>query len=311
MKKLIPFLILVLTVVLTFCGCQNPLNYFSEEPTSTTAPTTEETTFQGNSEVVTLAKSSTEPSSSKEYIYHSDLLGATFVLPESWENKYAVTEESNNYGGSSVTFYEKDNHSLDQSLGEIFTYNLFPTDEYKNGANFTEYGTVTIGDTTYYLVCTTPTEKKYSTKNKNMKRAYNALNNAGDIKSICNSVVFDGGYAIDKNGASTTMASSSRDSTDPSATSSTKSNRSSDGSGLVFSDISTRKLTSADLKGKSAEDIQTAINDICALHGYNFTTDSIKKHYQQFSWYKPSSNYSESSFNDVEKYNYSFLQKAR
>lgn len=307
MKKLIPFLILVLTVVLTFCGCQNPLNYFSEEPTSTTAPTTEETTFQGNSEVVTLAKSSTEPSSSKEYIYHSDLLGATFVLPESWENKYAVTEESNNYGGSSVTFYEKDNHSLDQSLGEIFTYNLFPTDKYKTGANFTEYGTVTIGDTTYYLVCTTPTEKKYSTKNKNMKKAYNALNNAGDIKSICNSVVFDGGYAIDKNGASTTMASSS----DPSATSSTKSNRSSDGSGLVFSDISTRKLTSADLKGKSAEDIQTAINDICALHGYNFTTDSIKKHYQQFSWYKPSSNYSESSFNDVEKYNYSFLQKAR
>lgn len=307
MKKLIPFLILVLTVVLTFCGCQNPLNYFSEEPTSTTAPTTEETTFQGNSEVVTLAKSSTEPSSSKEYIYHSDLLGATFVLPESWENKYAVTEESNNYGGSSVTFYEKDNHSLDQSLGEIFTYNLFPTDKYKNGANFIEYGTVTIGDTTYYLVCTTPTEKKYSTKNKNMKKAYNALNNAGDIKSICNSVVFDGGYAIDKNGASTTMASSS----DPSATSSTKSNRSSNGSGLVFSDISTRKLTSADLKGKSAEDIQTAINDICALHGYNFTTDSIKKHYQQFSWYKPSSNYSESSFNDVEKYNYSFLQKAR
>lgn len=307
MKKLIPFLILVLTVVLTFCGCQNPLNYFSEEPTSTTAPTTDETTFQGNSEVVTLAKSSTEPSSSKEYIYHSDLLGATFVLPESWENKYAVTEESNNYGGSSVTFYEKDNHSLDQSLGEIFTYNLFPTDKYKTGANFTEYGTVTIGDTTYYLVCTTPTEKKYSTKNKNMKKAYNALNNAGDIKSICNSVVFDGEYAIDKNGASTTMASSS----DPSATSSTKSNRSSDGSGLVFSDISTRKLTSADLKGKSAEDIQTAINDICALHGYNFTTDSIKKHYQQFSWYKPSSNYSESSFNDVEKYNYSFLQKAR
>lgn len=307
MKRFIPFLILTLTVVLTFCGCQNPLNYFSEEPTSTTAPTTEETTFQGNSEVVTLAKPSTEPSSSKEYIYHSDLLGATFVLPESWENKYAVTEESNNYGGSSVTFYEKDNHSLDQSLGEIFTYNLFPTDKYKNGANFTEYGTVTIGDTTYYLVCTTPTEKKYSTKNKNMKKAYNALNNAGDIKSICNSVVFDGGYAIDKNGASTTMASSS----DPSATSSTKSNRSSNGSGLVFSDISTRKLTSADLKGKSAEDIQTAINDICALHGYNFTTDSIKKHYQQFSWYKPSSNYSESSFNDVEKYNYSFLQKAR
>ena len=48
MKKFIPFLILTLTVVLTFCGCQNPLNYFSEEPTSTTTPTTEETTFQGN-----------------------------------------------------------------------------------------------------------------------------------------------------------------------------------------------------------------------------------------------------------------------
>lgn len=205
MKKFIPFLILTLTVVLTFCGCKNPLNYFSKEPTSTTAPTTEETTFQGNSEVVTLAKSSTEPSSSKEYNYHSDLLGATFVLPESWGNKYAVTEESNNYGGSSVTFYEKDNHSLDQSLGEIFTYNLFPTDEYKNGANFTEYGTVTIGNTTYYLVCTTPTEKKYSTKNKNMKKAYDALNKESDIQLICKSVVFDGGYPIDKNGASTTM----------------------------------------------------------------------------------------------------------
>lgn len=311
MKKFIPFLILTLTVVLTFCGCQNPLNYFSEEPTSTTAPTTEETTFQGNSEVVTLAKSSTEPSSSKKYNYHSDLLGATFVLPQTWENKYAVTEESNNYGGSSVTFYEKDNHSLDPSLGEIFTYNLFPTDEYKTGANFTEYGTVTIRDTTYYLVCTTPTEKKYSTKNKNMKKAYDALNKESDIKLICNSVVFDGGYPIDKNGASTTMASSSTDTTDPSATSTKKANRNSNSSGLVFPDISSRKLTSADLKGKSSDDIQTAINDICALHGYNFTTDSIKKHYQQFSWYKPSSNYSESTFNDIEKYNYSFLQKAR
>ena len=310
MKKFIPFLILILTVVLTFCGCQNPLNYFSSDTTSTTVSTTEETTFQGNSEVVTLAKTTTEPSSSKEYNYHSDLLGATFVLPETWENKYAVTEESNNYGGSSVTFYEKDNHSIDQSLGEIFTFSLFPTDEYKNGANFTEYGTVTIGDTTYYLVCTTPTEQKYDTKNKNMKKAYDALNKENDIKSICSSVVFDGGYAIDRNGASTTLPSSSTESSsDTSSTTAPK--QSGDNAGLVFPDISSRRLTADDLKDKSPDDIQTAINDICALHGYNFTTDSIKKHYQQFSWYKPSSNYSESSFNDVEKYNYAFLQKAR
>lgn len=144
-----------------------------------------------------------------------------------------------------------------------------------------------------------------------MKKAYDALNKESDIQLICNSVVFDGGYPIDKNGASTTMASSSTDTTDPSATSTKKANRSSDSSGLVFPDISSRRLTSADLKGKSSDDIQTAINDICALHGYNFTTDSIKKHYQQFSWYKPSSNYSESTFNDIEKYNYSLLQKAR
>lgn len=34
--------------------------------------------------------------------------------------------------------------------------------------------------------------------------------------------MFDGGYPIDKNGASTTMASSSTDTTDPSATSTKK-----------------------------------------------------------------------------------------
>lgn len=310
MRKIIPFLILSLSVILTFCGCKNPLNYNSEVATTTTT-TTEQTTVQGNSEVVTLARSSTVPTNTKEYVYHSDLLGATFVLPASWENRYAVSEEQNNTGGNSISFYEKDNHRVDEKLGELFTYNMFLNDKYKSGKNYTEYGTVTIDGTTYYLVCTTPTGTNYDKSNKNMKKAYDALNKTKDIQSICSSVVFDSGNSIDKNGCSTTMPTSTTDNS--SSTTPTENNTANvtNTSGLVFLNITTEKLTSADLKGKSDDQIQTAINDICALNGYDFKTESIKKHYQQFSWYKPTSNYSESNFSAIEKYNYDFLQKAR
>lgn len=307
MKKLLSVLIVLLSVVLMLYGCENIFSN-QEEKTTTTSSTTV-TTVQGNSELVTLGKETVSTTTSKTLLYHSDLLSATLVIPNSWENKYAVEENSNNKKG--VTFYEKENHRND-GTGELFTFAMYEDDSYKRLSGYREYGTVTIDDTTYYLISYLPSNVQYDTKNKNLEKAYKSMVDKSVFSNICKSVVFDSGAVIDKNGCSTTVSTTEPSSTAESgtSTSSTSSNTSS-ASGLVFSDISTRKLTADEIKSKSSQEIQQAINDICAIHGYNFTTPSIKEHYQQFSWYKPSSNYSESSFNDIEKYNYELLQKYR
>ena len=307
MKKLLSVLIVLLSVVLMLYGCENIFSN-QEEKTTTTSSTTV-TTVQGNSEIVTLEEETVSTTTSKTLLYHSDLLSATLVIPNSWENKYAVEENSNNKKG--VTFYEKENHRND-GTGELFTFAMYEDDSYKRLSGYREYGTVTIDDTTYYLISYLPSNVQYDTKNKNLEKAYKSMVDKSVFSNICKSVVFDSGAVIDKNGCSTTVSTTEPSSTAESgtSTSSTSSNTSS-ASGLVFSDISTRKLTADEIKSKSSQEIQQAINDICAIHGYNFTTPSIKEHYQQFSWYRPSSNYSESSFNDIEKYNYELLQKYR
>ncbi|MGN0459554.1 MAG: YARHG domain-containing protein [Ruminococcus sp.] len=307
MKKLLSVFILLLSVALMLCGCQNIFS--SQEKQTTTTSSTTETTTQGNSELVTLEEETVATTTAKTLLYHSDLLSATFVIPNSWENKYAVEEGRNNE--KSVTFYEKENHRNDGN-GRLFTFAMYEDDSYNTLPKYEEYGTVTIDDTTYYLISYRPSDVQYDTKNKNLKKAYKSMVDKSVFASICTSVVFDSGAVIDKNGCSTTASTTEPSSTDESGTSATKANSNiTSVSGLVFPDISTRKLTGEEIKKKSSQEIQQAINDICALHGYNFTTPSIKAHYQQFSWYKPSSNYSESSFSDIEKYNYELLQKYR
>lgn len=308
MKKLLSVFIMLFSVVLLLCGCENVFS--SKEVKTTTTTTVTETTVQGNSELVTLAEETVATTTSKTLRYHSDLLSATFVIPNSWENKYAVEEGTDDK--KSVTFYEKENHRNDGS-GRLFTFAMYENSKgYKNLPNHEEYGTVIIDEITYYLVSYTPSDVSFDPKNKNLKKAYESMFDKNVIRTICKSVVFDSGAVIDKNGCSTSASTTEPSSTGVEGTSVTETGSNpTTVSGLVFPDISTRMLTAEEIKKKSSEEIQQAINDICAIHGYNFTTPSIKAHYQQFSWYKPSSNYSESSFNSVEKYNYELLQKYR
>lgn len=307
MKKLLSVLIVLLSVVLMLCGCENIFS--NQEEKTTTTSSTKVTTVQGNSELVTLGKETVSTTTEKSLLYHSGLLSATFVIPNSWENKYAVEESENN--GKAVSFYEKENHRND-GTGELFTFVMFTDDSYKHLNEYQEYGTVTIDDITYYLVSYRPGNVQFDTKNKNLKKAYKSMVDKKVFSTICRSVKFDSGAVIDAGGCSTPPSSTAPSTTGERGTSpSSASSSPTSVSGLVFSDISTRKLTENEIKSKSSQEIQQAINDICAIHGYNFTTQSIKEHYQQFSWYKPSSNFSESSFSDIEKYNYELLQKYR
>ena len=57
--------------------------------------------------------------------------------------------------------------------------------------------------------------------------------------------------------------------------------------GQVFPDSSSRALSDAEVNGLSKAQLQDAINEIWARHGYIFETESIRKYYEQFSWYKP------------------------
>ena len=62
--------------------------------------------------------------------------------------------------------------------------------------------------------------------------------------------------------------------------------------------------------GLSAAQIQLAINEIYARHGYIFKKEELKTYFSQYSWYKPSVADSEAVYNlmnDVEKKNVNFL----
>lgn len=314
MKKFIQIAFALTLIIAMFCGCENPFSKTKTADNTTASTTEEETTVQGNSEVVTLEKTSTTSPVSKELSYYSDNIGASFTLPSSWENKYALEDSEDEKGNKYLSFFEKDIHRIDNK-GLIFTYNLFLSDSYKKKGNYIEYGTVTNEEgQIYYIVCTKPNSPQYDEKNKSLKKAYKALSKDKYITSICSSAVFDGGMIVDEEGCSTTTPTTAPVATDEngeeiSKPDTTKSNSST--TGLVFPDVSSRNLTDSEVKALSSDQIQQAINDICALHGYNFTTPEIKSHYEQFSWYSPSSDFSEASFSDIEKYNYELLQKYR
>ena len=54
----------------------------------------------------------------------------------------------------------------------------------------------------------------------------------------------------------------------------------------IFSDSSERILSESDVAGLSSDQIQTAVNEIYARHGYAFKTPEIREHFEQFSWYR-------------------------
>ena len=80
---------------------------------------------------------------------------------------------------------------------------------------------------------------------------------------------------------------------------------------LPFS--SERYLTGADIAGFSADQIQTAINEIYARHGYIFRTPEILDYFMQYDWYLPSvadASLVYSSCSAVERANIEFLSTA-
>ena len=54
----------------------------------------------------------------------------------------------------------------------------------------------------------------------------------------------------------------------------------------IFSDSSDRILSESDIAGLSSDQIQTAVNEVYARHGYAFKTPEVREHFEQFSWYR-------------------------
>ena len=74
---------------------------------------------------------------------------------------------------------------------------------------------------------------------------------------------------------------------------------------------SDKLLTNSDVSGLSKADIQTAINEIYARHGYTFTNPSVLAKFKQYDWYKPTvaaDRFSDSVFSVTEKKNVDFLK---
>ena len=81
--------------------------------------------------------------------------------------------------------------------------------------------------------------------------------------------------------------------------------------GFIFSDSSTRKLTSSEVSKLSDNDIQYAINEIYARNGYIFKDEQLRTYYSSMPWYTPNPNFSTSQLNDIESYNINLLTKYR
>lgn len=84
--------------------------------------------------------------------------------------------------------------------------------------------------------------------------------------------------------------------------------------GMVIPDSDTRTLTEADVRRMSQDQIQTAINEIYARHGYKFKDQGIFNYFSQFDWYHPITTDQEDAkrqFNSTENYNVELLQKYR
>lgn len=85
----------------------------------------------------------------------------------------------------------------------------------------------------------------------------------------------------------------------------------------VIADSNSKILTSSDISGLSAKDLNYAKNEIYARHGRKFASAELQKYFESKSWYEgkyePSdfdSNYSASVLSDTEKKNTEFLKKA-
>ena len=80
--------------------------------------------------------------------------------------------------------------------------------------------------------------------------------------------------------------------------------------GCLLPESSSRLVTQADIAGFTTAQIQTAVNEIYARHGYLFKTPEVLQYFNQFSWYNGVNGDMQSvydSMSDIEKKNVNFL----
>lgn len=70
-----------------------------------------------------------------------------------------------------------------------------------------------------------------------------------------------------------------------------------------------RKVTVADLKELSTDELALARNEIYARYGKTFKTEEIQAFFNQKSWYKKNPNFQDSSITQIEKENAAFIRK--
>ncbi len=90
---------------------------------------------------------------------------------------------------------------------------------------------------------------------------------------------------------------------------------SSDDSGDYILPSDSRELTESDVEGMDASDIQRAINEMYARHGYDLSNSADADYFAQQDWYHPDSSVTSSEaraqFSDIEESNLNFLIACR
>lgn len=80
------------------------------------------------------------------------------------------------------------------------------------------------------------------------------------------------------------------------------------GSGVVIPDSSERLLSADELGNYSALELRIARNEIFARHGFKFSDPSLRAHFSQFSWYRPTSD--TVALSPIERANVALLKSA-
>lgn len=83
---------------------------------------------------------------------------------------------------------------------------------------------------------------------------------------------------------------------------------------FVFSDSSSRILSSSEVNSLNYSDTQKAINEIYARHGHKFSSSYWRNHFNQYSWYRnysPKRKISQSDCSSIERSNLNKLIKHR
>ena len=135
----------------------------------------------------------------------------------------------------------------------------------------------------------------------------------GDIVTITVTYLMDEESFVDEFGAipSVTEMEYEVEDLDDGEDTSGSSSGSTSTTGMILPKSSEQELTNSDVSGLSRAEIQTAINEIYARHGYTFTDPNLLSKFKQYDWYKPTvpaSQFSDRVFSSVEKKNVDFLK---